>query len=157
MKTVQISRFEELEAIIEDGLRKFIDVGRCFIEIKESGLYKEKYGTFADYCERKWGFSLNKAEKYMQAFKTEGVLKSRTNVRLPENEAQSRELNTLTDDQKQEAWSESVKTAPGGMVTAAHVRTTRERLFPSSTKEETMQKGVLIRCPECGHEWFIDN
>ena len=162
MNTVQISRFNELEQIIEKGLRTFIDVGRCFVEIKESGLYKEKYRTFSDYCDQRWGFSLNYAEKLMRTVRTEDVIRggssdSSTIVRVPENESQSRELNILSDEDKQAAWAESVKTAPGGLVTAAHIRATRERLFPSATKEETMQKGVLIKCPECGHEWFIDN
>ena len=159
MNTVQISRFNELEQIIEKGLRTFIDVGRCFVEIKESGLYKEKYKTFEAYCDQRWGFSLNYAERLMRTVRTEDTLKKSMpmGTELPTNERQAREIDGLTDEQKQEAWSESIKTAPGGVVTGAHVRATRERLFPSSTKEETMQKGVLIKCPECGHEWFIDN
>ena len=160
MNTLQISRFNELEDIIEKGLRTFIDVGRCFVEIKESGLYKEKYKTFEAYCDQRWGFSLNYAEKLMRTVRTEDALKKSSTMvppSLPTNERQSRAMDGLTDSQKQEAWRESLETAPGGVVTGDHVRATRERLFPKATKEETMQKGVLIKCPECGHEWFIDS
>ena len=159
MNALQISRFNELEDIIEKGLRTFIDVGRCFVEIKESGLYKEKYKTFEAYCDQRWGFSLNYADRLMRSVRTEEVLKKNVpmGTQLPANERQSREIDGLTDDQKQEVWSESVNTAPGGVVTGEYVRATRERLFPKATKEETMQKGSLITCPECGHEWFIDS
>ena len=155
MNTVQIARLEELEKIIDKNLRAFIDCGRCFIEIKESGLYKEKYTTFANYCERKWGFSLNYAEKLMRTVRTEDVLRggedTRTIVRVPENEAQSRELNTLSDEDKKVTWEEAVKTAPGGLVTAAHVNATRERLFPKNATSESSRVVIAI-CPDCGHE-----
>jgi hypothetical protein len=159
MNTIQISRFHELEDIIEKGLRTFIDVGRCFVEIKESGLYKEKYKTFADYCDQRWGFSLNYAEKLMRTVRTEETLKTGTRVPLvlPANEAESRALEALSDDDKRTVWDKAVETAPGGKMTAPHIRATRESLFPRADKSETMQKGVLIKCPECGHEWFIDS
>ena len=120
MNTLQISRFEELEGIIEQGLRTFIDVGRCFVEIKESGLYKEKYKTFADYCDQRWGFSLNYAEKLMRTVRTEDALKSSTTVpsSLPSNERQYRELDGLSDQDKKDTWKAAVETAPKGGVTA---------------------------------------
>ena len=152
MNTVQISRFNELEQIIEKGLRTFIDVGRCFVEIKESGLYKEKYKTFADYCDQRWGFSLNYAEKLMRTVRTEEVLKKSTRVPeiLPANEAESRALDTLTEDEKREVWSKSVETAPGGKMSAPHIRATRELLYPKETAAGIASQ--MRVCPYCGDE-----
>jgi hypothetical protein len=164
MNTIQVSRFEELEGIIEQGLRTFIDVGRCFVEIKESGLYKEKYKTFEAYCYQRWGFSLNYAEKLMRTVRTEEVLKSSTTVpsrTLPANERQYRELDGLSDQDKKDTWDAAVESAPGGVVTAAHIRATRELSFPRDNSAEGIpqgdQKGDPIKCPACGHEWFIDS
>lgn len=153
MKTIQKSRFEELEEIIEEGLRTFIDVGRCFIEIKNSKLYKEKYGTFSDYCDQRWGVSISEADRLMKAFRTEETLKSASiDAVVPTNESQYRKLEGLTDDQKIETWKAAVDTEPDGGITAAHVQATRERLF-GKREEKSLDSGfTIVICPDCGHE-----
>ncbi len=163
MEEIQVARLNELETIIDQGIRQFIDVGRCFVEIKESGLYKEKYGTFNDYCRQRWGFSISYAEKLMRSVRTEDVLKSGTigsddmPPQLPTNESQARAMETLSDDEKRAVWKESVATAPGGTVTAAHIHATRQALFPKAEKEESVQQGALITCPLCNGEFFMDS
>ena len=48
------TRLEQLEAEIEKGIRT---VGRCLIEVRDSGCYKDEYASFEDYCKQRWSFS----------------------------------------------------------------------------------------------------
>jgi hypothetical protein len=50
-------RFTELEAIVETHLETFLSVGRALAEIRNKRLYRQQFGTFEDYCVKRWGFS----------------------------------------------------------------------------------------------------
>jgi hypothetical protein len=50
-------RFTELEAVVERNLETFLSVGRALAEIRNKRLYRQQFGTFEDYCVKRWGFS----------------------------------------------------------------------------------------------------
>ena len=50
-------RLAELEKTIARGQKTFVEVGRALAEIRDLRLYKREYGGFAEYCEKKWGWS----------------------------------------------------------------------------------------------------
>lgn len=113
----------ELESKIEAGLKTFFEVGKALLKIRDGKLYREKYSTFEEYCEKRWGFKKSRAYQLMGSAQVFGALESSTIVDvLPENEAQARPLAKLEDDdEKRAAWQRAVETAPGGTLTAAHV------------------------------------
>ena len=52
-------RRNELETIIDDGIRTFYAVGMALEEISESELYKDVgFDSFEDYCRAKWNYGL---------------------------------------------------------------------------------------------------
>ena len=121
LTTSERSRLDECESVIERGLKTFVDVGRALLEIRDSGLYREKYGTFEDYCRERWGVSKMHAYRLMDASSVVANLESNQLVTFPTNEAQARPLTQLPAEQQAEAWTRAVETAPEGKITAAHV------------------------------------
>lgn len=113
------SELVELETVIENGMRQFIDVGRALLQIRDGRLYRDTYRTFDDYCRDRWGMSKTHANRLIESSKaTDNV--APIGVK-PQNEAQARPLTRLKPEQRAAAWKEAVETAPDGKVTAAHV------------------------------------
>lgn len=61
------TRMEELEAVIKDGLMTFMDVGASLLEIRNSRLYRQEYGTFEQYCRAKWSMDKRYANRLIDA------------------------------------------------------------------------------------------
>jgi len=117
------SRLEQCEAVIERGLKTFVDVGNALLEIRDSRLYRAEFGTFEDYCKDKWGWVASRARQLIAASETMQNLKTVTNVTLlPINEGQVRPLVSLPPEQQREAWAIALDTAPDGKITGAHVQ-----------------------------------
>jgi hypothetical protein len=94
-------RLAALEAVIERGLRTFIEVGEALLEIRDDRLYREQgFGTFEDYCRKRWDWGRNYVNKQIAA--AEVVRNLGTNVPKPQNEAQARELTRLSPDEQRE-------------------------------------------------------
>lgn len=108
-------RLAELEAAVERGLWTFVEVGEALQEIRDSRLYKERHGTFEIYCDQRWGFTGNYANKQIAA--AEVVAALGTSVPRPANEAQARALAPLRKSPKamaaalEEAGADGVLTA----------------------------------------------
>lgn len=130
-------RLAECEAVIERGLKTFVDVGNALLQIRDDRLYRAEYGTFEDYCRDKWGWQRHYANRLIGAAQvTKNLVPIGTNqtmfvnnpatwpagFKLPETESQARPLTTLDAEQQREAWQRAVETAPEGKITAAHVQ-----------------------------------
>lgn len=64
------SRLAELEAIIERHDKpSFIAIAEALLEIRDNELYKERYGTFEEYYQLRWGFKKSYAYSLMDAGK----------------------------------------------------------------------------------------
>jgi hypothetical protein len=55
----------DLEKVIHEGQLAYVEVGKALQEIQKKKLYKGKYNTFEEYCEKRWGFSREAAYNYM--------------------------------------------------------------------------------------------
>lgn len=113
-------RLAECEAVIERGLKTFVDVGNALLEIRDSRLYRAEFGTFEDYCRQRWNLSKPYATQMIQAAEVVGNLVAIATV-LPANEAQARPLTSLPPEQQREAWQYVVESAPPTGITAAQV------------------------------------
>jgi N6-adenosine-specific RNA methylase IME4 len=116
---IEKSELQQCEAIIEQGLRTFVDVGAALLKIHDKKLYRQEYSTFEEYCNKKWGFTDRRARMYIDASKTVGNLQSGTTVPvLPTNERQTRPLTKLAPEDQVKAWAKVIETAPEGKITA---------------------------------------
>lgn len=126
LSVVEQSELQKCEAVIERGLKTFIDVGTALMEIRDERLYREHHGTFEDYCRERWGLSRPRAYQLIDAAGVVGNLS--TIVDKPANEAQVRPLASLPADLQPVVWERAVETAPNGKVTAAHVAETAKKM-----------------------------
>ena len=60
-------RLVELEGIIKTGHQAFIEVGEALTEIRDKKLYRLDYGTFEEYCQKKWGWTRQHCYRLIQA------------------------------------------------------------------------------------------
>jgi len=126
------STLAELEAVIEHGLQKYIEVGLALLTIRDRKLYREQgHTTFEDYCQKRWGWSRVRAHQMIDGARVAGLLTT-VNTAPPETERQARELTPIMrqgPDKVAEVWQE-VKQRFGDDVTAADVRTVVQEHIP---------------------------
>lgn len=122
----------ECELVIERGLATFVEVGQALMEILDSGLYAERYGTFEAYCIDRWGIRYERARQLMVAAEVAEQVQAATptTVGVP-NERTARELSPVPPADRPAVWREAVERA-GGKPTAAAVRAVREERMPAA-------------------------
>jgi hypothetical protein len=113
-------RLTELEGIIEENMKAFIQVGMALKEIKDKRLYRQQYNNFKLYVKNEWDITGTHAYRLIDAATVVDVLKSVpwdtsdnekcTMVHfLPANERQIRPLIGLPIEFQQKAWQEAVQ------------------------------------------------
>lgn len=60
-------RLAELEAVIRRHVVSFIKVGMALAEIRDQQLYRERYGTFEEYCRLEHGYSRQRGYQIIAA------------------------------------------------------------------------------------------
>jgi hypothetical protein len=91
-------RLAELKAVVDRGIKTFVEVGLALAEIRETRLYRETHPTFEMFCREHWGFAASRARQLIGAAELVGV----TGV-TPANEAQARQLIPLLRDEGADA------------------------------------------------------
>jgi N6-adenosine-specific RNA methylase IME4 len=110
------------EDVIARGFETFYEVGQAFFIIRDKKLYRAGFKTFEEYCRQRWGMGASRARQFIGAAEVIENLKSVTNVTLPTNEAQTRELAALDPVAQRLTWETIVNSAPNGKVTAQHCK-----------------------------------
>jgi hypothetical protein len=125
MPDLERSALAECEAVIERGLQTFYEVGTALLKIRNDGLYRPDYGTFEEYCKKRWRWTRGYANAQIRA--AEIVQNLDTMVSTPENERQVRPLVGLEPEQQREAWriatEQTAPRAPFGREVEDVVRT----------------------------------
>lgn len=81
----------ECEAVIERGLKSFVEVGQALARIKDEDLYKSLgYRRFEDYCRERWDLSRKRAYDLTGAYETVRQLSPMGDIPLPTSERQAR-------------------------------------------------------------------
>lgn len=65
-QTIETTRLQELEKIVETGLQTFVEVGQALMEIRDSQLYLETHRTFEEYVRARWGWARRTAYQYIE-------------------------------------------------------------------------------------------
>jgi hypothetical protein len=115
----------QLETVINNHIQNiregFHEIGMTLAIIRDEQLYAQQYESFEDYCIVRWGFSKSYASRLITgAEMIEKLLPIGNN--LPSNESQTRELRRAAESIQTTAWELAVETAPGGKLTAGHIR-----------------------------------
>jgi hypothetical protein len=132
LTTTESSNLQSCERVIEKGLNTFREVGQALIEIRDSKLYRSAHATFADYCEKRWGFSDSRARQLISAAK---VAETVTNVTLP-NEGAARALNSVPVEQQQAVVDWATEKAEGTPLTARAIKEAAAEVADSESEED---------------------
>jgi len=144
MNELLLSEKNELcqhEAVIEQGLKTFVDVGNALLAIRDKRLYRQDFGTFEDYCQDRWGMVRRQADRLIAAAETAENL--RPIGLIPQSESVIRPLTRLDPDQQRQVYQRAVETAPNGKVTAAHVEATA-RVFVSPVSPQPVAVAPVV-------------
>ena len=101
------SELEHHEAVIERGLKTFVDVGASLMAIRDRRLYKQEYDTFDEYCRIRWNIDRTYAHRMIDAAQVHNNLLPIGNI-LPANEAQARPLARLEATEQFTVWNRIV-------------------------------------------------
>ena len=123
LNEIEVSRLNQCEAVIERGMKTFVDVGNALLEIRKSKLYRVDFGTFEDYCRERWGMVQQQATRLIRASEAIENLKSEPMGSLPATESQARPLTRLEPEQQREVWAQVIDKTPPERITAAVFQT----------------------------------
>lgn len=126
-------KLTELELQIAKGQKAFYQIGSALKIIRDEGLYSSSHSSFGNYCQQVWEMSKRKANYLISAA---GVIDNLKNyfgcdenncsqIPLPANESQVRELAKLSSEEQIKVWEEIIgKVGNGEVVTAKLVKKT---------------------------------
>jgi N6-adenosine-specific RNA methylase IME4 len=117
---IEQTRLEQCEAVIDQGLKTFTDVGKALLEIRDLKLYRKEYDTFENYCQKRWGWERRHAYRMIDAAQVVENVSHGTQI-VPISERQARPLTSLEPDQQREAWQRVIEKAPATGITASLV------------------------------------
>jgi hypothetical protein len=137
------------EAVIKRGLTQVWEVAAALADIREQKQYLEAgHKTFEEYCEQKWNFKRNYANKLIQGVEVFDNVRDNLNkevdnlgtsvpkpVQLPETEWQARAVRQATDDPQEQAevWTQAVEDAGGEQPTAPQIKQAAAKVTASKT------------------------
>jgi hypothetical protein len=91
----------DLEKVIYEGELTYVEAGKALQEIQKWKLYKkDKYNTFEEYCEKRWGYCRQTAYEYMDAAAVAANVSS--NLHNRPSKTQALVLKALDPDQQRE-------------------------------------------------------
>ncbi len=112
------------EAVIEQGLQSFVEVGSALMRIRDERLYRAEYERFEDYCQQRWSIKRTYAHYLIESSQAASNVH---NCEHPvKSESHARELARLDEPEEQrEVWRDVVTAseASGEPITAEKVRT----------------------------------
>ena len=108
---------DQLEREIEAGRTSWVSAGNALIRIRDERLWPEKYSTFWDYCEARWGWKKRNVNTVISSVESLSELGGQNFARLPA--AQARELAKIEPEKRAEVLQ---KAAESGKVTAKSIK-----------------------------------
>lgn len=139
LTVIERNNLVELEETIQKHLSAFYKVGFALMQIRDNKLYREKYGTFEEYCKEKWGLERRRAYQLIDGYKISENVYPGTQ-KPPLQEKVLRPLTIIKDPEEQrEVYQKAVETAPEGKVTARHVENTVKQIVPKVDKQKNIR------------------
>jgi hypothetical protein len=92
-------RKQELEALVQAGLKEFLRVGQALAEIRNRRLYRTEFPTFEQYVRAKFGLARSSADQLIRSASTaQCLLEAGAELPPGTTEAVIRPISTLPDD-----------------------------------------------------------
>ena len=97
LTNAEFSQLQSLELVIERGKKMFVEVGTSLMEIRVKRLYRGEYETFEEYCQSKWGFSRQFANKTIESSGIASDLETMVSI---SNERTAREFISVPSEDR---------------------------------------------------------
>jgi len=120
----------DLEKVVAEGLKSFIEVGEALAEIRDRRLYRSEHTTFDAYLRSKWGFDRTRASRLIAGARAAMALPV-GNIG-PKSERQVRPLAKLPANVRAEVWESAVRKARGGQPTSSQVEAAAREASPAA-------------------------
>ena len=135
--------------MIKSGWKTFLEVGAALTQVRDQKLYRDKYGTFENYCLGELGFSRPYAYNLMGSAEVSKQLSSIEDIaRKPLNEAQLRELIPVPEEKRVDALRSAIKLAKDQPLTAKIVHQAAAKFKPKKTikaRKGEIEKPVTVK------------
>ena len=125
LSVLEQKRLVQLEDVVAENFKSFVQVGQALAEIRDRQLYRDRHRTFDRYVKELFDIGARRAYQLIEAA---AVVQNVNNCSqntcidmVPMNEAQARPLARLRPEQQVSVWYAAVERAPRGKVTAGHV------------------------------------
>ena len=134
----EVVTLEACEAVIEAGRQSFIDVGKALTDVRDGKLWREKYESFEDYCQKRWRWGKRRAYQLIEAGEVAKSLPE-SPCKILQNDSQARELAKVAPAKRAAVLEQA---AASGPVTAKSIKSANKELNGSQPDEATSQSGT---------------
>lgn len=154
LSAIERSKYSNCKDTIKSGLKSFIEVGDALLELRESKLYREEYGTFEECCDIEFGISRPRAYQFMASSDVAGNLSTMVD-KASLNERQLRPLTSVPAEKQGEVFQAAKDKAEreGRKVTAKDVKAAvvaskpppppKKREFPKDDKGKEIPNALI--------------
>lgn len=133
---VNLMTFEEARSCADAIKVSLNNIGQKLLELYErEGWVVLGYSSWRECTQSEFGFQQSRVYQLLDFAQTQRIISTNGGNDASLNERQSRALAGLEPEQKVEVHKEAVETAPGGKVTARHVKETRDRVISASVNK----------------------
>lgn len=139
LSQTEADRLQQLESVIDRGKQAFIEVGTALVEIRVNRLYRSEFKTFEEYCQSKWGFSRQFANRTIESSGIASALETTVSIY---NERTAREFISVPAEDRSTVAEEAKAIA------AEHGRDTINSADVKKAKAKR-KAGPVYHCAEC--------
>lgn len=139
LSQTEADRLQQLESVIDRGKQAFIEVGTALVEIRVNRLYRSEFKTFEEYCQSKWGFSRQFANRTIESSGIASALETTVSI---SNERTAREfISVPAEDRSSVAEQAKAIAAEQG----------RDTINSADVKRAKAKRkaGPVYHCAEC--------
>ena len=131
--------FLKFEQVIEKGKQSFVEVGMALLQIRDRRLYRHKFETFEDYCQKRWGWTADYGRKLIAATSAVQGLTEKTKTKVSTAGA-ARALVSVPEKERSAVVEKAAST--GKPVTAKSINAARSAIVEAE----------VILCDETGYK-----
>lgn len=129
-----------LEAVVNDGMATFMEVGEAITQIRDRRLYRDDFATFEEYCSKKWNFTRGRAYQLITAYSVVKGMSSKKGTPPPSSEYQARALNQAEPEDRDAVWDRAVEECDGEPPPAEKIKEILGKVYASAYNPELVEQ-----------------
>ena len=149
----EMDELETFEAVVKEGIPKFLAVGQSLLQIREKKLWRLYCRSFKEYLDKRVGISVPYASMQVSAAAVmQNLLTSGEQVEPPTTERQLRPLVGLPPKDQVAVWSRAVEKSAGRKVTGKAVEESIVEVLGDEVNPQDWLTGVRNKLVAAGFE-----